>query len=78
MDQWLQGRTINLLSQVAHMDVHEVVDVVVVPPQALPEARASEDFSRLAHEHFENCILLRSEIYGRAGAGHDVTDRVER
>jgi hypothetical protein len=70
---------VDLLAQMTHVNVHEVVDVVVVSPHTLAEAGAGQDVSRLTHEHsgppHDWWVLFRSpplnSLVERTRAGQD-------
>src|SRR5262245_33757330 len=74
MDQRIQGRTIDLLPKMTDMDVDEIGDVLVSPPQVFTERGPGEDLARVTYQQFENRKLRGGEVNTRACPGHDVAD----
>src|SRR5262245_32070983 len=69
---------VDLLPQAAHVNVDEVREVVVLLlPHVLAELGAGDQTADVAHQVFEDRVLLRGQLDRLLTAAHPMPDRVE-
>jgi hypothetical protein len=64
VDQRLQRLAVNLLPQVANMDIDEIdqIDIALVSPQTLAKTRPSQHFSLMAHQQLLDVVPVSLPI----------------